>query len=591
MKAYSVTIALIANIVNCMKLKISNMKNTILLIGLAFTMFTQAQQNIFINQIGYLSSAPKTVLLDYKADSFEIYNVNTGQHVFTNPFLLKKESDTNSGMTTYAGDFSDLKSSGKYLIKVYSSLNSGINSYPFYISDTVFSNMINLANKSLYLQRCGLEMEEKHVGKFAREKCHLQHAEYHPTCELKGKKEVTGGWHDAGDYGKYIAPGSVTIGLLLTAYQMHPEKFSNDTWNIPESKNGTPDLLDEIKYELNWMFKMQREDGAVHEKVHTKDYVQFVMPSEGKAQQYIYEVSSTATADFAAIMALSSRIYKTFDKELSEKCLNASLKAYKHLEKNPDIFPEGGFKNPADTKAGGYSDAFDKDERLWAAAELYLATGDKKYLNNFSKLNEHFKSEFTQVGWQNPSTLAYYSLLLSDANNKLASIQVELKAQLELYCKKQLETANSDGFGIAMKASDYVWGSNGTVLNKAINLQIAHHITKNQDYLDLSINHLNYILGLNPNKICYVTGVGSKRILHLHHAPTVADLNFEPIPGILSGGPNKYRDDAALMNVFTENTPPARIFLDNEESYASNENTIYTNASLIFVATYLNNIK
>lgn len=568
------------------------MKKPVLLFTFLFSIvLLQAQQNIYINQVGYLTNSPKTVILDYKADSLEIYNINTGQLVFSNPFKLKKENDTNSGMTTYIGDFSQLKTKGKYLIKVYSPLNSGITSYPFEISDAPFQNMINLANKSLYLQRCGLEMEEKHVGKHARKKCHLEHAKYHPTCELKGTKDVTGGWHDAGDYGKYIAPGSVTVGLLLTAYQINPEAFTSDSWNIPESNNGTPDLLDEIKYELNWMFKMQREDGAVHEKIHTKDYVQFIMPSEGKVPQYIYEVSSTATADFVAIMALSSRVYKKIDQALAEKCLAAALKSYKYLEQNPNIFPKGGFKNPPDTHAGGYSDAHDKDERLWAAAELYLATGKQKYLNRFNELNKSFNSEFSEVGWQNPITLAYYSLLLAKNNKKLSNVQSELLTKLESYCNKQLETASTDGFGIAMKDYDFVWGSNGTVLNRAINLQVAHHLTGNQKYLNLSLSHLNYILGLNPNKICYVTGVGSNRILHLHHAPTVADLHLEPIPGIVTGGPNKFREDESLRNVFSENTPPARVFLDNEESYSSNENTIYCNASLVFVATYLNTTK
>lgn len=561
-----------------------------LIAAIAFINIAWSQQNIYINQIGYLTNSPKRVLLDYKADSVEIYNTANGTKVFTGNVRFKKENDINSGMNIYAIDFSDLKDEGTFIAKVYSPLNSGITSYPFQISDAPYKHMIDLANKSLYLQRCGIDMEEKHVGKYARKKCHLQHAEYHSTCELKGKKDVTGGWHDAGDYGKYIAPGSVTIGILLTAYQINPEAFKSDTWNIPESDNGTPDLLDEIKYELNWMFKMQRKDGAVHEKIHTKDYVQFIMPSEGKVQQYIYQVSSTATADFAAVMALSSRIYKNVDKELSEDCLNASLKAYNYLDNNPDIFPEGGFKNPPDTHAGGYSDAFDKDERLWAAAELYLATGEKKYLDDFNHINKHFNSEFSEVSWINPSTLAYYSMLLQNDNKNIASLQIGLKKKLEEYCNNLLQTAENDGFGIAMTADDFVWGSNGNVLNKAINLQMAHHLTGNVNYRNLSVNHLNYILGINPNKICYVTGVGSNRILHLHHAPTVADLNFEPIPGILSGGPNKFRNDDALMNVFTDSTPPARVFLDNEESYASNENTIYTNASLMFVASYLNGL-
>lgn len=556
--------------------------------GLFLSFSVQAQQNIYINQVGYQTTAAKQVYIDYKATDFEIYNTVTGKVVYKNSFNLHKKNDPNSGLTLYKGDFSELKLSGTFLVKINGSENSGITSYPFKISDTVFSNTIQLANKSLFLQRCGLEMEEKFVGQYARNKCHLDEAAYHPFEKRAGAKDISGGWHDAGDYGKYVAPGSVTIGILLTAYELNPEKFASDSWNIPESGNGIPDLLDEIKYELDWLFKMQRTDGAVHEKVHTKDYVQFIMPSEGNVPQFIYQVSSTATADFAAIMAHSSRTFKSSDENFATKCLDAAKRAYNYLEEYPEIFPSGGFKNPPDTKAGGYSDAFDKDERIWAAAELFIATGKKKFMKDFEMLNEHFKSEFSIVGWQNPATFAYYSLLMNDEIKTTEKLRLELKGKLKEYCDKQVAISKKDGFEIAMTPNSFTWGSNGTVLFKAINFLIGYEFTENQDYLDLATNHLNYILGTNPNKISYVTGVGTNRILHLHHAPTVSDMNVDPIPGILTGGPNKFRNDNSLMKTFNENTPPARIYLDNEESYSSNENTIYTNASLVFVASYLN---
>ena len=547
-----------------------------------------AQQNIYVNQIGYGCHLPKKVYLDYEAERFEVININTKAIAYESEFNLRKTDDASSGMTIYEGDFSALTAPGEYLIRVTSPVNSGITSYVFNIADEVYTDMLDKANKSLYLQRCGIEIEAQYAGQFAREICHTDKSFYHPNCEQEGSRDMTGGWHDAGDYGKYVAPGSVTIGILYAAYELDAAKMASDAWNIPESGNGIPDLLDEIKYELEWLFKMQRHDGAVHEKIHTKDYVQFIMPSEGDVPQFIYEVSSTATADFAAIMAKSSRVFKTIDPALSEKCLAAAKQSYDYLAKNPAIFPEGGFKNPADTKAGGYSDAYDKDERIWAAAEMYLATKKKTYLNDFKTLNEEFKSQFSEVSWINPSTLGFYSLLLAKENKQLKEIQSDLKQGLVNYSKKMVSIANDDGFGLSMLPDDYTWGSNGNVLYKAMNLIMAHHMLGDEKALNVALNHLDYIFGMNANKVSYVTGTGTKRILHLHHAPTVSDLNAEPIPGILTGGPNKYRNDEALQNVFSEDTPPARIFLDDEESYSSNENTIYTNAALVFVATYFN---
>ena len=546
-----------------------------------------AQQNVYINQVGYQTDQVKKVLTNYQAEKFEVIDVNSGTVAYQGVFELRTTDDECSGMTIYEGDFSEFKASGEYLIRVQSPLNSGITSYVFPINNNVYTDVLNKANKALFLQRCGMPIEEEYAGLYARKTCHTDDCYYHPNCELEGQKNMIGGWHDAGDYGKYTAPGSVTIGLLYTSYELNKAQWQSDKWNIPESGNGIPDILDEIRYELEWLFKMQRADGAVHEKVHTKDYVQFIMPSEGDVPQFIYEVSSTATADFAAIMAQSARIYQGVDDAFAQRCKVAAIKSYSYLEKHPEVFPEGGFKNPADTKAGGYSDAYDKDERIWAAAELYLTTGKKKYLKDFNEFNKIFKSQFSEAGWINPSALGFYSLLLAD-DMHLNRIQAALREGLKTYCDHHLEIAKKDGFGIGMQANDYTWGSNGTVLFKAINFIMADYVMNDKESGALASRHLDYILGQNPNDICYVTGVGSRRILHLHHAPSVADLVSEPIPGIMTGGSNKYRNDAALKAIFTEDTPPARVFIDNLESYSSNENTIYTNAALQLVATYLN---
>lgn len=550
----------------------------------------QAQQNIYVNQVGYLSNAPKYFYTDYPADSFVVINTESGKFKFNGRITKRSEKDPLAGFSIYTGEFSGLKEPGSYVIKVYSSLNSGIVSYPFKISNDVFSDLLLLANKSLFMQRCGLALEEKYVGKYSRDVCHLDKAQYHANNKVEGKKDMTGGWHDAGDYGKYIAAGSVTIANLLQAYELKPQALASDSWGIPESGNGIPDILDEVRWELDWMLKMQREDGAVHEKVHTKDYVQFIMPSEGKVPQFIYEVSSTATADFVAIMARSARIFKQMDKELAKKYLDAAIKSYSYLEKNLDIFPPGGFKNPPDTKAGGYSDAYDKDERLWAAVELFITTGKKSYHKDFLELNKNFNEKFYEGSWISPTAYAHYSYLLSNNENIDTDTKNKIKENLLSYAEKQIEIANQDGFRIAMKANDYVWGSNGHLLNKAINLLIAYHITNEVKYRNLALTHLDNVLGTNAMKMCYVTGIGTKRVIHLHHAPSVADYIAEPVPGIMTEGPNKFLQDGALKNIYTKDTPPAKTYIDDVESYSSNENTIHGNSSLIFVVAYLNSL-
>lgn len=569
-----------------MKMKKLRIAGILSLACMLSNLLLQAQQNIYVNQIGYFPESPKYVYVDSPADSFAVINTESGQMALKGKLKLRSAYDSISGFPVYEGEFTQVKESGRYLIQVYFKVNSGITSYPFQISDQVYGEMIHLANKSLYLQRCGIEMEKEYAGKYARKICHLDDASYHHTAALSGAKDVTGGWHDAGDYGKYIAPGSSTIARYYLAYALSPEAMRGDNWGIPESGNETDDVLDEMKYELDWMFKMQRDDGAVHEKVHSKEYVEFVMPSEGHLPRYIYQVSSTATADFAAIMAWSYRMFSETDPDYADKCFDAASKAYAYLEKHPEIFPEGGFRNPSDTKAGGYSDSYDKDERLWAAAEMYISTGKKKYHNDFVELNKLFGNEFHETGFSNPSSYGYYSYLLNDFE-KDPELSEQIKRRLLARCDEHLEISSSDGFRSAMLSDDYVWGSTGRMLGRAMNHLIAYEISENVEYLHMASEQLNGVLGINAMKTCYVTGVGSRRVLNLHHAPTAADLNLEPIPGIMTGGPNKHLNDEALQNSFDSNTPPAKTYLDNEESYASNENTVNSNALLVFVSAYL----
>ena len=137
--------------------------------------------------------------------------------------------------------------------------------------------------------------------------------------------QPSGGWHDAGDYGKYVVNAGVSVGTLLMAYEYFPSKFGQDDLNIPESGNGIPDILDEVRYELEWLLKMQRSDGGVYHKLTREQFEGFVMPQIDNAPRYLYQVSSTATADFAAMMARAARVCLPFDPSFAQLCRAAAV--------------------------------------------------------------------------------------------------------------------------------------------------------------------------------------------------------------------------------------------------------------------------
>jgi endoglucanase len=199
--------------------------------------------------------------------------------------------------------------------------------------------------------------------------------------------DVSGGWWDAGDYGRYVPPAATTLMSLFYAYHFNPVAFQDGSLNIPESGNGVSDLLDEARWELEWLLKMQRADGAVHQKVTTADYAEGG-PEADTQPLYLYDVSTQATAQYAGAIAEASLVYREVDPEFADKLLAAAIQAWAWLEAQPGKYPEGGYIDPENHYGGPYSiEAGDETgQRLWAAGSLFHATGEAKYANAFADL-------------------------------------------------------------------------------------------------------------------------------------------------------------------------------------------------------------
>ena len=336
---------------------------------------TSAQ--VFINQVGYLPALPKIFYTSSIADSFYIIESITGDVKYRDEIYFSASNDPATGLTLYSGDFSAFQTNGNYFIL----LSNGDSSFVFSINSNVYDDVYKKSLKGYYFQRCGTALLQPNAGVYSHTACHPGDGFYHSSTGQSGYRLATRGWHDAGDYGKYVVNSGITVGTLLSAYENFPEKFNQDNLNIPESGNGVPDLLDEVRYELEWLLKMQNENGGVYFKVTKEQFESFIMPQYDSGIRYIYELSSCATGDFAAMMARAARIYHSIDTTFSNKCLNASTLAWSFLTAHSTIVPVGGFKNPVGTGTGEYGDTNDSDERLWAAAELYETTGLDEYNN------------------------------------------------------------------------------------------------------------------------------------------------------------------------------------------------------------------
>jgi endoglucanase len=525
-----------------------------------------ASVNININQLGYLPDDKKTAIFrDVTTDtSFDVINVETGEIAFSGEITGSVDNST-AGETNSYGDFSELTASGRYKITT----DSLGESYEFEISENVYDDAFAAVVKMLYLQRCGTELPEEYAGDFAHAACHTAEATIFGTST---KIDVSGGWHDAGDYGRYVVPGAKTVADLILAYQENPSAFS-DAAGIPESGNGIPDILDEIKYELDWLLKMQdSSSGGVYHKVSCANFPGMVMPETETDELIVSPISDAATADFAAVMAMSSSVFKKYSDDYSGILLEASKKAWAYVDAKSTLT---GFTNPNGIVTGEYGDTNVYDEVFWAAAELFKATGDSTY-NDYIKQN--YSSDMKSLGWAAVGSYGVYAYLTTDSTKVDKTLFSSMKNDMLSYANKLVSASKTDGYMISL--TEYPWGSNMTVANNAMLMILADKISPNEEYIQYATEHFNYIFGANPMSYCYVTGFGSLSPEHTHHRPSEAVGST--MPGMLVGGPNQNLEDPYAQSVLA-GEPPAKCYADNSQSYSCNEITIYWNSPLIFV--------
>ncbi len=561
------------------------MKKIILIL---FIIFNSLVAQIAINQVGYLPQSIKFAYFNSKVNSFKIVDAEAGKVVFSGDCKLWKKNDPASGETVYRGDFSQFSEEGTYYIVD----NNGRKSAPFTIASGVYDDLYQKSVKSFYIQRCGVPLDEKYAGKFAHPICHTQDGIYHNSAGKTGHKDVTGGWHDAGDYGKYIVNGAYSVAVMLTGYELYPAGFRSDNLNIPESGNGIPDYLDECRFELEWFLTMQDDDGGLYHKVTAANFSAMeTKPQNHDDPRLIIQKTSTATADFAAVMAKAARIYRQYDKDFSEACRTAALNAWTYLENNPKIIPKGGYQNPRDINTGSYGDRNDRDERLWAAVELYITSGDEKF-NRFYQANIGRIPEFDELfSWNSVQNLAHvnYLLLADDANTEKTkqSIQKEFKK----YCETLKAKCNNSGYRVLLDAGDYQWGSCQMALNSGFMMLIGAEIFNEDDYHTVAMDQLHFNLGVNALHTTFVTGFGTQYPKSVHNRICSLTDDWSIFPGFLVGGPNENLQDPALQKAFDKKTPPAKCYVDVMESYASNETCINWNAILAVYAGYLKGMK
>lgn len=566
---------------------------------------------IYVNQVGYLREGEKRAVISFPCDSFRLED-EKGRICYRGT-VSRFGYDKSSGDRVVTADFSEYNIPGTYRVCTD---GADEESPGFVIGDHAYDKLLQDLMKAFYYLRCGMELTEAHAGKFVHGACHLGPAKVWE--DPSRSYEISGGWHDAGDYGRYITAGACALAHLLYGYQMFPETMGSLELHIPESGNGVPDVLNECRYELEWFLKLQREDGAVYHKASTAQHAPFVMPQEDLEQLYLFPISSMATADFAAICARASQLYRKYDALFADRLAKAAKRSYGWLEEHPEFV---GFRNPEGCGTGEYGERDDDSNRFWAAAELYALTGEKKYHEDMVKAMEK-PFPPAALGYGEVGGFGLLAYLLCDRKQEQDIRERFLEAFVR-EAAQRVRVSEECGYGVAMMEWEYFWGSNMGVLKQGMTFAIAdyfgleervreaaktaklpekrvrpgesreescqqgHREVRGWSMRDHAAAQLDYLLGQNALGISYVTGNGERAFCHPHLRPAHADGIEECMPGMVSGGPSGHPADPVGRELIPEGTPPMKSYVDHWMCYSLNEVTIYWNSPAVFVTAYL----
>lgn len=555
-----------------------------LLLYVPFSVFSQ--RLIRVNQIGYISDAPKVATVaNMDASNFEVKDFESGQIVYRGN-LGKGKFWSQSNENIQKIDFSEFKKPGKYVLQVDEEI-----SFPFVISNSsdIFHDLSVASIRAFYYWRSSCELKAPYsVFKgvdYARPLGHPDTLVFIHQSAATEKRPVgfplssPKGWYDAGDYNKYVVNAGITLHQMVLSYEMFSAYYDTLSLNIPKDDTTVCDFFNELKWEYDWLFTMQDPyDGGVYHKLTTLRFCSFVMPDKDDADRYMVKKSTAATLDFAAEMAMCARVFRDKDSAYADKALKAAVRAWEWAERNPNVL----FDNPEDVRTGSYADNKVEDEFFWAATELFITTGEKKY---YDKLD--FFQQFEGPTWRDVASLGLMSLVYHKDQLPDYVDQNKITVKFKSLASTIYNLFKYASGRVALKK--FEWGGNGTIASNGAILGLAYHLFKEKKYNEAMLANFDYLLGANPTEYCFVSCFGSKYPKNFHDRRIGSDGIDEPIPGYVCGGANTNRvSDCGAMSY--PSNAPARCYLDDMCSFSTNEIAINWNAPLVLLVAMVYNM-
>ncbi|MFC7545939.1 glycoside hydrolase family 9 protein [Plantactinospora sp. GCM10030261] len=556
-----------------------------------------------VNQVGYLPKGPKnaTVVTD-ATDPLPWQLRNATGTVVANGTTTPRGLDESSGQQVHSVDFGRYQRAGTG----YTLSADGETSRPFDIGADFYERLRLDALKFYYTQRSGVEIRDDLRPGYGRPAGHVGVAPNQGDTAVPCQPgvcdytlDVSGGWYDAGDHGKYVVNGGISVHQLMSTYERSVLARTGELWQLrdgtlalPESGNRVPDILDEARWEQEFLLKMQVPAGQpyagmAHHKIHDNEWTGLpLLPHLDPKLRELHPVSTAATLNLAATAAQAARVFLPYDRRFAARNLAAAKRAWDAAKANPEIYA-----SPADGTGGGaYDDADVSDEFYWAAAELFISTGGKEYKDFLLASPHHTGDIWRDRGMDWGHTAQLGRLQLATLPNLLPDRQ-RVRASVVEGADRYLATLRAHPYGIPYDPAEntYDWGSNNLILNNAIVMATAFDITGNDRYRAGVLETMDYIFGRNALNQSYVTGYGEVASKNQHSRWYANQLNPNlpnPPRGTLSGGPNSSIQDPVAQQKL-RGCAPQFCYLDDIESWSTNELTINWNAPLAWIAAFV----
>jgi endoglucanase len=535
-----------------------------------------------VNQLGYLPGDKKYFCIVSDAasagDAFHILN-SLNDTVFSGTLSGSPVNDiASTGENIWRVDFSGLTIPGTYTVKINNKA-----SYQFQIEDDVYNNLFKDALRCFYLIRCGLAENDPVTG-INRPACHLHDAKIRAG---SGSIDATGGWHNACDKGKFVNETAISIASMLWLYELKGNVLKDLSNNIPESGNGISDLLNEARWGLSWLLKMQKTDGTVYHKADSEpnlyfcpdqapdmdpyDNVRFVEFQKNDQPQ---TPSTIDAADFVGVMSQAARVFQDVDSSFAAVCLSAAQKSWTWVSTHTNI----GQSDPY------YPDPVAWQEYLWAKGEMARTLNSGTLRSAFSA--DIDTATLASVGWGEPQLFGYQALYYD--SNADAALKNKIKSKFVSLCNSIITISENTGYGVALQPWEYWWESNEYTMNRGNFLLFGYNMTGNAVYRDAALRQLHYMLGLNSLNKSFVMSYGSNPMVHPYH--WIYNVYGKSLPGWTAGGANCYGGDVLLDELVQAHSPNAKCYADRSEcglgSWASNEGETCENAALVFLSGY-----